>query len=610
MKFSGNIIKSLLLSTLTATTLLLSTSCIREDLPVDCAEQGKEVTLQISIGASPTTKAQSDVTLTPIESDLYSLRIYAFYNGALAGHEYIYNNGQKLIAEGSTAMDFYMDIPMYVIGDQKLDFYVIANEISTSGLFNGTSSVTLGENTPEAVLNNLRYSSYDGLTGLEFDFPKGMPNVTKKSYILVMDEKHVANSLDPDHKDHSLVTEIYEVGADRTPENKKTSVSFNLERPFGKLNVYAAKDAGASDSDKLYVTDVVIRRNGSRMYQYLFPQSLSTLAAVARHSNPEPRDLLSASSVEVTTKVTSAGSTTLSEYTSVADYDYYPYENPFGSKPTADPNYQYWAYPTYNSDSGTELETGTIQQVRGNVLEVKYYYNNPNDIKTGTVYLPPIDRNTYYGVYCTMTRAGGVNVTYEVAEWDDKRGTPGVSWELDYDYPDYIGLTPMNNEDPKTVKREIYHGETSGFFQVNLNFYGPTGGKWRPYIREEDGAYDDFDWEVWQGDKKILSKSQDGYCGPSMTVYNIRVIATNEVHYLVDNGNPVTDENGKTINRKVHLGIQFKPGWDPDNNMLLLINGVDDEDLKWGAGSGSAELLLIEQVENPAKEDGGITEGE
>ena len=82
-------------------------------------------------------------------------------------------------------------------------------------------------------------------------------------------------------------------------------------------------------------------------------------------------------------------------YTPVLAVPFYPFENPFGSGD--------WSLPDAEG--------------RGNVLRIDYTFGG--EVRSGTVYLPPMLRNHYYAVCCLMRNDGKIAVEYLVADWDD-----------------------------------------------------------------------------------------------------------------------------------------------------------------------------------------------
>ncbi len=638
MKLTGNIF----LLTLSLLLLMLPSGCIKEDFAVDCAEQGKEVTLQISISQSAITKASTatgSATLD-LETDIKSLRIFAFYKGAAAGHIFIpdvsaYKN------DATDQWNFYMDLKMFIIGKQKFDFYVIANEASIHGL-----STPLTENSTESELNGMGFTSIVGVHDATsangaVTFPKGMVNVAKQSYIIEMTDSHVANTA-PGHENHSLVFAVYdETGTTIIEDNV---LSFDLERPVGKLCVFAAKAPGSDENVDLTVSAIRLLQAGTRKYNYLMPQSTATLKAmqytyentVNLHLSEEPAagSTSTGGSVNVTKILSSPKSTNEADYDCVLLHDYYPHENAYGASPAT------WNQPVYYTpgvENGTKTWTiapdsdqpASVSAYRGNIMEIDYYFGDATNKKTGIVYLPPIERNHYYGVYCSMKSSGVVSIQFNVMEWDKVQ----ENWVLEYNYPDYVDLYPKEFEtvDGKTVYVYPQNGPTlyrttdcKGDFKARFRIWGPTNCQWSPILEvknvetdtdaDGDGIKDftnantaDYSYEVYEvvnGELKDASKEVTN-TGTGQDVVQKTTYTNSENEYEI-HVKALKDNLGAYIK----LGISYIPAWDPGSHILLMINGVTNN-LAWpNSGDGkTAEWIEIKQVAVPTTAGGNTDNG-
>ncbi len=645
MKPSGNTIKLLIAALCCA---FLSVSCIREDFPVDCAEQGREVTLQINIAGSPITKAATGSASTELEKDIKSLRIYAFYKGASAGHCYIPDVSSYKDAN-TGELNFYMDLTMFIIGEQVMDFYVIANEASLIGLSPVTS---LSETTTESQLNGMGFTSlvgvHDAAAAEQVTFPNGMVNVAKQSYCLVMSDSHKPNDA-PGHEGHSLVDAVYLVDSEGNIDRSESlaSVSFDLHRPVAKLCVFAAKAPGAPEDLKLTVSAVRLLKEGTRRYNYLMPQTAATLKSmqytydntVNLHLSEEPAagSGSTGGSVDVMKVLASAKSTNEADYTCVLLHDYYPHENAYGASP-ATWNLPVYYNPTVGADGKKAWEIAPAgdqpaseAEYKGNILEIDYYFSDDvTTKKTGKVYLPPIERNHYYGVYCSMKSAGGVSIQFNVMEWDNVQ----ANWELDYNYPDYVDLypaamrdvldangNPVYDENNKKKQEYDYPAagptlyrsdDASGDFKAKFRIWGPQGCQWSPILEVKNVEVDpdgdgktewteantaDYSFEVYEwvnGEmkdaSKIVTETESGETVIQKTTYTN---SDNEYEIHVK-------ALGDNVNAIIKLGISFIPAWDRDSHILLMINGVTNE-LAWpNSGDGKhAEWIEIKQVEVP-----------
>ncbi len=597
MKLSGkniNITSPLLLLALAAALLLTAPACIREDFPTDCAEQGKEVTLQIKVAAAPTTKAERAVD--DIETAIYSLRVLAYYNGALAGEEYIDKEDKSVLNDED--LTFNMDISMYIIGNNQIvNFYVIANEGAM--LDESNKSLNL-EGISEADLKTRKFSTIYGVHPVSFD--KGMPNIAKKTYALMMSETHVPVASEGPHKDHSLITEIREVDANGNPIGDpipEKQLSFKLERPVGKLSIYAAKASNASQDDKVTITAARLLPNGTRKMNYVLPQDLTILKEIEDEqpkgynlhiSQAEGGTVLVDKILPETTDDTK--STDPNDYNTVLVHDYYPHENAYGTRPSlwAWDMFQTYYDPVHGNDgtlgwTAAEDKPAAVADYKGNILEIDYYLgDDPNTgVKKGTVYLPPIIRNHHYQIFCTINTMGSINITYSVAAWEDAE-----QWKdgFTYQYPDYTDIFPTEAEAGEYVYKNPQFNQLNPF-KANFYFYGPPEGLWTPALGIVKGDPQNYSFEVYQNGSLVTPSTETGI---DVKVYKASS-AVYTIHVKANSDTGVDDS-------VVKLGISFIPAWmTTGEKMMLLINGGALAETTTWPDSGNDPLWIeIEHV--------------
>lgn len=521
-----NSIKYIALLVLAAATVA---GCTKAPAP-DLGEE-LNVLLQMSVGTKAVT--ETDGTPTAAESAIHTLRVYAFVDGKAAGHFYTPDYAALEDAAGTAsgaAKHFLMDIKMYSLGSRDVDFYVIANEDAM--VTTGSSPAGFDENTTEAELNRFTFTSLKG-NGMAL----GLPMCCKRKETINFAEDDPNNpQTDPGHEGHILL---------------KQKLNFELERPVGKIGVFAAKPVG--EKGTLTVTGLSVTR--SRFVNFLMlPDDLES--AYSNPGSASERELeVVDGSVTVTTEVAS-GETDATEYTPVQADAYYPFENPWGS--TA------WNLP---GDS------------RGNILTIRYKYGTDSQERTGTVYLPPIDRNTYYMVCCQLSNSGKITVNYSVADWDDSE-----PYELEFDAPEYTLPTqsypevtgPPYSDMPKVY----YNGDPAaqeGTFSINFKISGPVGQVWTPTLLNATDA--DYQITVTQNGSPVAAPylaSADPY------VITIRALRPDNV--------------GKTL----EFAISYTPQWDPTGTSLLMINGNSESELRWPVPAGTVNptyKIVIEQVE-------------
>lgn len=498
---------------------LLPLGCVKEDT----ASLGErhDVTVQLNVGTR--TVDETEGIPTGDESGIHSLRVYAFVGGRLAGHYFTDN----VAAQSHT---FFMDLTFFT-NEQKVDFYVVANEqaMQTQGQ---TPPEPLSDATTEQQLKNFRFTS------LRRDIQAyGLPMFCVQEETLNFENGTDTQPGDPEHAGHTLL---------------KDKIEFSLQRPVGKLGVFAAKIKG--ETGVLRVTGLTLLKSGTRTLNYLLPQSEETLKAVTGITG----DIhLAAVKEDVTAELDENASTAdrknAENYTPVLDESFYPFENPWGSS-------------SWNT-KGDE---------NGNVLQIDYTFDG--EARTGLVYMPPIERNKYYTVCCLMHNSGKITVEYTVADWDDE------AYEIKFDYPNYGNpITPADGSTPGEggvySQPEVWYNSDPdsdrGSYSFSFSMSAPDGQKWTPTLLDATAA--DFEVTVYQNGTIVDPANYVASPSP----YQIKVKA-------------LKPENvGKTVS----LGIAYSPSWDPEGSSLLLINGQSNS-LKW-AGSTTPEAIVIKQTDIP-----------
>lgn len=518
-----NSIKYIALLALAAATVA---GCSKAPVP-DLGEE-LDVLLQMSVGTKAVT--ETDGTPTAAESAIHTLRVYAFVDGKAAGHFYTPDYAALEDAAGTasgTAKHFLMDIKMYSLGTKDVDFYVVANE---GAMYTAGSAARLDENTTEAELKGFTFTSLNLGNGMAL----GLPMCCKKTENIDFASDDESNPQTvPGHEGHTLLAQ---------------KLSFELERPVGKIGVFAAKPIG--EEGTLTVTGLSVTR--SRFVNFLMLPGNLEEAYDNEGSQAAPRDLTIVGG-SVTAEVAS-GETDAAKYTPVQAEAYYPFENPWGS--TA------WNLP---GDS------------RGNILTIRYKYGTDSQERTGTVYLPPIDRNTYYMVCCQLSNSGKITVNYSVADWDDAE-----LYELEFAAPEYELPTqsyPVAST-PYARPTVHYNGDPAaqeGTFSINFKISGPVGQVWTPTLLNATDA--DYQITVTQNGSTVAAPYLASAVPYGITIRALR-----------------PDNVGKTL----EFAISYTPQWDPTGTSLLMINGNSESELRWPVPAGTVNptyKIVIEQVE-------------
>ena len=267
--------------------------------------------------------------------------------------------------------------------------------------------------------------------------------------------------------------------------------------------------------------------------------------------------LLSAANGEVTAAlaegISDAERKNPENYTPVLAVPFYPFENPFGSGD--------WSLPDAEG--------------RGNVLRIDYTFGG--EVRSGTVYLPPMLRNHYYAVFCLMRNDGKIAVEYLVADWDD-----APAWDdMEFAYPTYDNpLMPLSGSVADMKNPTVYcslndTNPEAGDFSVRFRMTAPAQQEWKATLMDASPA--DFEVRVYQGGEEVTNPTA------SEEWYTITVRALNP------------DMVGQTV----RLGIAITPTWlAPGETTLLLINGLTDA-IAWPDSGNMPEYIEIEQIPNP-----------
>lgn len=519
-----NSIKYIALLVLAAATVA---GCTKAPAP-DLGEE-LNVLLQMSVGTKAVT--ETDGTPTDAESAIYTLRVYAFVDGQAAGHFYTGDYAALEDAAGTAsgaAKHFLMDIKMYSLGSRDVDFYVIANEEAMATA--GSAPAGFDENTTEDELNGFTFTSLNLGNGMAFGLPMCCKKTETINFAAIDDENNPQTA--PGHEGHILLAQ---------------KLSFELERPVGKIGVFAAKPKG--EKGTLTITGLSVTR--SRFVNFLMcPDNLEN--AYGNQGSSATRELATLDD-PVLSEVAS-GETDASKYTPVQAEAYYPFENPWGSGS--------WSLPG---------------DARGNILTISYKYNSDSQERTGTVYLPPIVRNTYYMVCCQLSNSGKILVNYSVADWDDAE-----LYELEFAAPEYEMPTqsyPVAST-PYDLPSVHYNGDPAaqeGTFSINFKISGPVGQVWTPTLLNATDA--DYQITVTQNGSPVAAPylaSADPY---EITIRALRP----------DN-----------VGKMPEFAISYTPQWDPTGTSLLMINGNSESELRWPVPAGTVNptyKIVIEQVE-------------
>lgn len=490
--------------------------------------QREHVWVQMSVGTR--TVSETNGTPTADEARLHSIRVYAFAGGQLLGHYY---DGE--LTESTDPVSFFMDVNL-LEGTQSVNFYAIANEHAVST--GGEPGKALTEQTTEAQLNAFTFTQLNRVDNSIATH--GLPMVNKQTVQLNFNEDadNTPNTT-PGHEGHTILKQILE---------------FKLERPMGKLGVFAAKTG--DETAELKITGLKMLSSGRPMANYLMPQTDETLKRISTGKGEKQLEVIPGSvTASLAENATEETRKNPANYTAVLNETYYPFETPWGSK--------LWNQP------GDE---------KGNVLEIKYQFNGGEE-QTGLVYMPSIVRNHYYTVLCLISNNGKITVEYWVADWDDMS-----QWDngLTFEYPTYENpIKPADQKDPEegklypqpTVYCPANTESTDGSYTFSFSLTAPAEQTWKPTLLNATAA--DYEVTVLQNGEVVTNPKA------SSDPFQIRVKALQQ----------------DKVNFEVHLGIAFAPIWDITGQSLLLINGENNK-YRW-TGSNDEQVIVIKQTDRP-----------
>ncbi len=496
---------------------VMSVSCLLEKDNLSAGSQN--VMIELSVKAAEMTKAPA-ATEAPIQTEkaINSLHVYAFYNGRLAGY----------VHKVSGLESFFIDLELPESGVHDVEFYLIANE---GEMINQNVPVTLTKDMTKAQLEALRFTGLATGTAL--------PMYCIQTESLDVDALRELANDEAGHEGHYVLSQ---------------TLTFTLQRSLAKLEVYAAKESGASAIPQ--IIGVTMLPGGTREYSYLFEQTDETLNAVASTANGR---VVVSGSVSVTDAVVKGSEEALDpqNYTEVSATPMYLPEVTYGSD-------------LWNVSSGND---------RAVVLHVEYALEQGGERKEAYVYMPPIVRNTIYKVCIFISAEGRIIINYVVADWTD-----GVMWEngLDFNYPTHSYLRhniPVNSDDMKTVpEAPATMSETvpfTGYFQMSA----PAEEYWTPTLMGLEAS-----------DCTIHVYKQNG----TEEVYERPIKADPDGWYVIK----VVPAAGKVdVGVEVRLAITYKPIWS-DVSEFLMINGTG-EDCYWpydGASQEDENYVIITMV--------------
>lgn len=509
----------------------LLSGCADDDATPDGTR--REVAVMLSVGSRAVS--ETDGSPTDDEKAIHTLRVYAFVNGKKAGH-YFTNNVTEV------PHTFFMDIAFYTDGGQTVDFYAVANEAAMTTTDPNNKELT--ENTTEQQLKNFWFSNMlaDNMAD------KGLPMYCDKTpikldFTKVKTETPTASG----HEGHAWLD--------------YSGLKFELKRPMAKLGVFAAKPAG--ETAELKITGLTMLKQGTRARNYLMTPTDEMLNDITNITGDIHIPVVTESVTAIlAADVTTEDRAKPENYTPVMAQPFYPFESPYSNGGS-------WDIP--GSDN---ME---------HVLQIDYTFDDTPH--TGYVYMPAVQRNHYYAVYCLMHNNGVMSIEYSVADWEN----PG-EFIIDYNYPNYDPIMPEGSEgipdggfSQPTVWYNTDGASDEGSYTFKFFIKGPQGQKWTPTLMGELGTADNFEVKTYQvqpdGSKHYLT-DPDEY------------VASAKPYYIT-----VKALKSENVNKEVGLAIAYDRTWGAAGSNLLLINGTK-ENLSF-QNSTQPEIVVIKQTDVP-----------
>lgn len=339
------------------TFLNLFPGCIKDRFPQDEVAEGS-VPVLMSVGT------RADIQ----DEAVASLRVYAYSGGALVGE---YSTDSPDFVSGKATL--MMDIRQVSASPQSTTFLIIANDNSAAGLSDASGNPASFVTPPsEDYLKGLRFSGINdripmsGMLTVDIDLDTTVPNTA------------------PGHENHQKATQKIDV---------------TLERAVARVEFLFSRSPG--NSSVVSVNSIEYAAGTKATCGWLFPKTSAELkASLASRGFWETTGIpFYSGTLPVPVNTARPGSRDVNEYVSAGSGDY-PVENPYG---------------TDTPDEGTGVDDAAGVP-RGTSFRILYdIEDNPYE---KTIWLPPLDRNKIYRVFCEIDRMELAG-TYTVEDWDD-----------------------------------------------------------------------------------------------------------------------------------------------------------------------------------------------
>ena len=518
LKWSNIRLQSILLLSVCSLSIM---GCSKQESDSSSEDSRRTVSFQMNVGSRDVSGMDEGMSS---EREIVSLRVYAFDGTEQVG--YYYTDAPVTNSEGNYT--FLMDVDVRTTGSsQLLDFYVIANEHS---VVYPSSFPGFTETTSLSALKGCYFEEIENTSSGGHGTPHlPMAAVHEQVEISLSD---LPVSTEPGHEGH------FPTGS---------SITLTLERSVARLGVYFAKATG--NEGTLFLQKMTLLKDGRRQRNYFLPPTAEQLQDGKWDNLPFT---VFEGNREITAE-TSVGDVDPAHYT-VGNHPCYLFENSYGST-------------TPDAESPSGYENGVY---RGNVLQVDYTVSGES--KQKLVYLPAIERNGFYKVFCAVETGGVIKVTYTVADWDDDSAV------LDVDYPTYT-CAPLVVGDYST---EVYYSsddELSGAFCLQFTMTQPSGRRW---VSSVSGG--DYKLRIFRNSTEEITDDNSQWVSSANDVYQIYVIPTRQYDASSPNGDGL-------------LRISA-PTWENQDDLLLI-----NKSYQWNSTESdenrSVSYIRIKQVPPP-----------
>lgn len=434
--------------------VILAAGCVFEKEDPTATRDVKNVLVQIGVNTSGMIQTRADAvsggTETATETEINTLRVYAYVGGVLSGYLY----ATDVDTENHALL---MDVKLPAAGNATIDFVAVANETGMTAVGDDIA-VTVGRNTDGTLTfsKNVGMTEFNEITYTleDQEFANGMPMYATGQTTIDVDKVSKQNTAEG-HEGHFILTD---------------KINIELTRSLSKVAVYAAEE-GTSESNNVKINSVKISNVISS--GYLFPPTTYPTAT-------QEEATISNTAVTVTKKLNRTDEDFATKRVNPANF----------TLVTATPYY------IPENGSGTQANEGYSwnSEVEGATKLTVNYTTGSGSAKDAVIYMPKIERNNFYKVLCLIKANGEMELVLNVQDWTAGTGAT-VNFADQVAFDTTYGLKwNGNNITGNTYSLPVAAGsEVTCSFQITA----PVGGKW--YATLTDGDIQNYEIEGGSG---------------------------------------------------------------------------------------------------------------